>query len=57
MRFRGHIVTVMTEWLVYRGRGGAGTIARRGPRPGLVALPEPAADPGGSAAAVGIAAA
>jgi hypothetical protein len=47
----------MTEWLVYRGRGGAGTIARRGPRPGLVALPEPAAEPGESAAAVGIAAA
>jgi hypothetical protein len=45
----------MTEWLVYRSRGSAGMSARPGPRPapdaGLTALPEPAAEPGDSAAA------
>jgi len=56
LRFRGHVVTLMTEGLVYRGRDAAGAIVRRGPGEGLVSSrPEPAAESGDSAAA-GIAA-
>ena len=45
----------MTDWLVYRGRGSAGTLARRGlrpaPSPGVVALTGPVDEPGNSAPA------
>jgi hypothetical protein len=51
LRFRRHIVTVMTEWLVHRDQGNGGRTAPRDPRPASRPgrLSRPGAESGDSA--------